>query len=901
MIARLRELYEHRELLRTFIARDLNARYKGSIFGIVWSLLNPLLNMVVYSVAFSVILRNPAPMTKTGAHAYAFFFMPSFLAWTFFQGSLAIGTMSILGASGLVKKVYFPREVLPLSAVVASLVNMGIALAVLVPFSIFVIGLTLPGFVALVFVTALFFLLTAGMTMVLAGLVVYFRDIEFLIGIILSAWFFLTPIVWATGTLNDRQPAPPAPPAVQLRDPVHRELPRRPLRDPGAAGHPAPRLPGDRPGRLHRRLLGLHPPPEQHRGGAVSSIVRRPSPRSTEEDPAIAVAVRDVHKHFRLFTQKETSLKATIVRGRRAVYEEFEALKGVSFDVPTGEVLGIIGRNGSGKSTLLKCMARILEPDAGTIEVTGRIAALLEVGAGFHPEYSAIENIFLSGAIYGVPREDLEGRVDEIIRFAELERFARNPVKTYSSGMYARLGFSIAINVDPDVLLVDEVLAVGDQSFQARCLDRMLEFRDAGKTIILVTHDVGSVESFCDRAIWLNHGEIVIDSLPHHVIRRYVDSVNEADEARARTEVAALGPQVAAHEREEDAPLSLTALSFAGADGAEREVFHNGEALTISVHAEATQEVADPVCEIVLERHDGVVVAVSSTRTGALATGRLGPGPISFDWAIDRVLLTPGTYYVTPTLYDENGIRTYDRHEQWYRLRVHAGEFRERAGATILPGAWRLGDAPARRSPAEPARSSSLTLPQTRVLTVADLEDPALEDVARRFGIAAEVTDLGTVEVASVVGLVEAAGLVAPGVEVLAGTTAAASAVRFLAAGVGRAWTLGPVAADDPLIAHGSELEHLPHPDGALDAVVVAHPGGDLDWPRAMREVNRVIRPGGLAVIVIELARSAVGDLDWLMQNVLELLPWTILDRSGLDGLRERSEETLRVQLTLRR
>lgn len=206
MIQRLRELYEHRELLRTFIARDLNARYKGSIFGIIWSLLNPLLNMIVYTVAFSVILKAGAPPTKTGQHAYAFFFMPPFLAWTFFQGSLAIGTMSILGASGLVKKVYFPREVLPLSAVVANLVNMGIAFAVLVPFSIFVIGLTLPGLAALLVVTALFFLLTAGITMALAGLVVYFRDIEFLLGIILSGWFFLTPIIWASGTLSDRSP-----------------------------------------------------------------------------------------------------------------------------------------------------------------------------------------------------------------------------------------------------------------------------------------------------------------------------------------------------------------------------------------------------------------------------------------------------------------------------------------------------------------------------------------------------------------------------------------------------------------------------------------------------------------------------------------------------------------------
>ncbi len=206
MIGRLRELYEHRELLRTFIARDLNARYKGSIFGIFWSLLNPILNLVVYSVAFSTIIGAKAPPTATGTHAFAFFFMPSFLAWTFFQGSLAIGTMSILGASGLVKKVYFPREVLPLSAVVANLVNMGIAFAIMVPISVFFIGLTLPGMAALVFVTFFFFLLASGMTLVLSALVVYFRDVEFLIGIILSAWFFLTPIVFDRTRLTTHGP-----------------------------------------------------------------------------------------------------------------------------------------------------------------------------------------------------------------------------------------------------------------------------------------------------------------------------------------------------------------------------------------------------------------------------------------------------------------------------------------------------------------------------------------------------------------------------------------------------------------------------------------------------------------------------------------------------------------------
>ena len=199
--------------------------------------------------------------------------------------------------------------------------------------------------------------------------------------------------------------------------------------------------------------------------------------------PESAITVAGVTKTFRIYRQRETTLKETLLNRRRGVYEEFTAVDDVSFEVPTGQALGIFGRNGSGKSTMLKMLARILEPDAGSVEVKGRVAALLEVGAGFHPEYSAIENIFLSGAIYGMSRQDLMPRVDEIIAFAQLERFADNPVKTYSSGMYARLGFSIAVNVDPDVLLVDEVLAVGDESFRSRCYERMLEFREHGKTL----------------------------------------------------------------------------------------------------------------------------------------------------------------------------------------------------------------------------------------------------------------------------------------------------------------------------------------------------------------------------------------------------------------------------------
>ena len=426
----------------------------------------------------------------------------------------------------------------------------------------------------------------------------------------------------------------------------------------------------------------------------------RPGIRADAEP---AIRVRDVEKDFKLYRRRETTLKEAIVRRRRAEFDRFPALAGITFDVQPGEVLGVVGRNGSGKSTLLKLLGRIMQPDRGTIETTGRIAALLEVGAGFHPEYSAVENIFLSGAIYGVPRRELESRVGEIIAFAELERFAENPVKTYSSGMYARLGFSIAVNVDPDILLIDEVLAVGDQSFQARCLDRMLEFRDAGKTIVLVTHDLGAVESFCDRAIWIDGGRLREDSLPHHVVRSYVEEVNAGDERRSSAALAD-GPMVAEHVPiNPSVPIVLRSMAFHGDDGAEREVFHNGEPLEIVVGYRCTSPVHAPICELELERHDGVLVTKASNRTGRLEVGDVSAGDGSFSWRIDNLALTPGTYYVTPRLIDQTGAHVLDEHPRWFRLRVHAGAYAERHGVAVLPGRWRheVAGAPA----PEPSRA----------------------------------------------------------------------------------------------------------------------------------------------------------------------------------------------------
>ena len=328
----------------------------------------------------------------------------------------------------------------------------------------------------------------------------------------------------------------------------------------------------------------------------------------------MAITVDGVSKSFRIYRRRETTLKETILRGRRGEWEELRAADDLSFTVPRGQALGVIGPNGAGKSTLLKMLARILTPDRGHIAIDGRVSALLELGAGFHPEYSAVENIFLSGAFYGMSRGQLKPRVDSIIEFAELGRFADNPVKTYSSGMYARLGFAIAVSVEPDVLLCDEVLAVGDESFRQRCYERMLEFRDAGRTLVLVTHDLGAVHQFCDRAIWLERGAIRREGDPRDVVRAYIREVNAGDEAASALSSAARPGAVGTHTPlNAGVPIVLNSLRVSADDGAERSIFENGEGLRVEVGYVARKPVRSPICEIEVHRHDGTHVATGST------------------------------------------------------------------------------------------------------------------------------------------------------------------------------------------------------------------------------------------------------------------------------------------------
>lgn len=248
------------------------------------------------------------------------------------------------------------------------------------------------------------------------------------------------------------------------------------------------------------------------------------------------IKIENVTKKFRLYSDRPLSIKENIVRGMKNTYKEFYALNDVSFEVKRGSTIGLIGKNGSGKSTLLKMINRTMFPDKGKITINGKIASLIELGAGFHPELSGRENIYNNATIFGFSKEEIDKRLPEIIEFSELEEFIDNTLRTYSSGMYARLAFSVAIHVDADILLVDEILGVGDINFQSKCANKIYEMKRNGTTIILVTHDMSTIDRLCDYAVWLDHGKKIAEGSPKEIQNAYLKYMAEEQEERQKIE-----------------------------------------------------------------------------------------------------------------------------------------------------------------------------------------------------------------------------------------------------------------------------------------------------------------------------------------------------------------------------
>ena len=409
---------------------------------------------------------------------------------------------------------------------------------------------------------------------------------------------------------------------------------------------------------------------------------------------APAIQLVNVSKVYRKYGKKHfATLKSALLQ--RSILDElqptdtFTALDNLSMAVPAGATLGLIGRNGSGKSTALKLVAGITKPTAGTVTVRGRISALIELGAGFHPEISGRENVFINGIMLGLSRREIERRFDEIVEFAELREFIDEPVKSYSSGMYMRLGFSVATHVDPDVLLVDEVLAVGDEGFTHKCLDKFADFKRRGKTVLLVTHQLNLVERFCDEAVWLDHGRKLGEGDPKRIVDAYVaDVATEEDKYLATADEKAQQESDAAPHQEPPAAaddptadmmkategrwgtrqVEITEVVLADASGEPSHVFQSGDPLRVRLNVRAAEPVKDIVFGVAIFNTEGVCVYGTNTLIEEQAlTGIRGDATVTLEFA--ALDLVEGTYKVDVAAHRQDGA-PYDYHRLLHTFRV---------------------------------------------------------------------------------------------------------------------------------------------------------------------------------------------------------------------------------------
>jgi ABC-type polysaccharide/polyol phosphate transport system ATPase subunit len=438
--------------------------------------------------------------------------------------------------------------------------------------------------------------------------------------------------------------------------------------------------------------------------------------------PAIEVAhASKIYRRFahrkQFATLKSALLTRSLIKNLRPD-ETFTALSDVTVTVPKGQTLGVIGRNGSGKSTLLKLVAGITKPTSGTVRVNGRISALIELGAGFHPEISGRENVFINGIMLGLSKREVAKRFDEIVEFAELKEFIDAPVKTYSSGMYMRLGFAVAIHVDPEVLLVDEVLAVGDEGFTHKCLDKFAEFKRRGKTILLVTHSLGLVERFCDEALWLDTGTVKGMGDPKRVVGAYITDVEVAEEehlaagdAKARESAAVVSPDEPAAAVLPDNPvetatgpsdmfrategrwgsreIEIVDVALSDGSGERGHVFHSGDRLDVRLRLRAPVAIEDFVVGIGIFNAEGVCCYGTNTDIEQLKAERIF-GDAEAVFSIESLDLVEGTYKLDVAIHKADGY-PYDYHRLLHTFRVKSRT--KDVGIYRPKHAWRFSDA----------------------------------------------------------------------------------------------------------------------------------------------------------------------------------------------------------------
>ena len=424
---------------------------------------------------------------------------------------------------------------------------------------------------------------------------------------------------------------------------------------------------------------------------------------------ATAVEFENVSKRFIVHHERPRSfqeLAVSFFKRNNASWEELWALRDISFAVERGRTLGIIGPNGSGKSTLLKLITRILEPTSGRVAVNGKVSALIELGAGFHPDLTGRENVFLNGSLLGMSRKEMEEKFEEIVEFTELGRFIDMPLKHYSSGMQMRLGFAIATSVDPDILLIDEVLAVGDEAFQRKCMRKIAEFKRRGKTIIFVSHDLDAVRELCSEVIWLDGGVIRARGRPDEVIVQYLRDIGEeaplelavpAEEVEPAVEEETVQPVEEPAEAASQPPsrwgsgeVEITRVEFLDGRGNPCHTFRTGERMLARIHYLAHRRIERPVFGVAIYRDDGVHVNGPNTKTSDYPIDYI-EGEGSIDYVVDSLPLLEGEYQFSAAVYDYSCTHPYDHHERMYSFEVRRGRVKDAYGVFYIPCEWRLG------------------------------------------------------------------------------------------------------------------------------------------------------------------------------------------------------------------
>ncbi len=396
-----------------------------------------------------------------------------------------------------------------------------------------------------------------------------------------------------------------------------------------------------------------------------------------------AVRAEGLSKRFWLHGERHTSLKQRVVRGKLPKGREFWALRDASFDIERGTTFGLIGQNGSGKSTTLKVLAGIYRPTSGKVVVAGRVSALLELGAGFHGDLTGRQNIRLNGAILGLSGRQVSAAMDKIEDFAGIGEFIDLPVKIYSSGMFVRLGFAIAVSLDPDILMVDEVIAVGDVEFQRKCFDHLFDLRKRGTTIVLVTHSLSLIRDMCDRAMWLDHGRIRQLGPAAEVGDAYLADVNEREMHAIHVAEGQL-PAPSASTRLGSGEVRITSLEFLDADSRATPVLLAGAPCTIRMHYIAHEPIRHIIFGIRFMHESGAIVA--EPNSGRLGTWSVEAGEGYVDLVIDELPLQPATYQVSTTIVDRGHI--FDSADREFDLHVRGHGYQE-PGLTRMPGVWR--------------------------------------------------------------------------------------------------------------------------------------------------------------------------------------------------------------------